>query len=243
MHRLVVNSATYRQSSHARPDLLEKDARNLLLARQSRVRVEAEIIRDAALSASGLLDRTVGGPSVRPPQPEGVYSFTQNTKKWVTETGPNRYRRALYTMFYRSAPHPLFTTFDTPDFQTVCTRRTRSNTPLQALTLANDEVFFELAQGLAARVVREVPESAVTGVGARLRRAFFLAVCREPTEKEAAILRKYYDSQKSAFADDPAVQSVASKDLISLGVPPDSAAALVCVAGAILNSDAFVTRE
>jgi len=243
MHRLIVTSATYRQASLARPDLAEKDPRNLLLARQSRVRVEAEIIRDAALTASGLLDRTIGGPSVRPPQPEGVYSFTQTSKKWITDTGPNRYRRALYTMFYRSAPHPLFTTFDAPDFQTVCTRRTRSNTPLQALTLANDEVFFELAQGLAARVVREVPEAGESTVPDRLKRAFFLAACREPSAKEAEILQHYYDGQKRAFADDAGAQSVGSKELATLGLPPDSAAALVCVARAILNSDTFVTRE
>lgn len=119
MHRLIVTSATYRQSSKARPELVEIDARNLLLARQERVRIEAEIVRDAALSASGLMDRTIGGPSVFPPQAEGVYAFTQNSKKWVAETGPNRFRRAMYTTFFRSAPYPLFGTFDAPDFQTV----------------------------------------------------------------------------------------------------------------------------
>ena len=158
MHRLIVLSSTYRQSSKLRPDLAEKDPRNLLLARQERTRVEAEIVRDAALAASGLLDRTVGGPSVRPPQPEGVYAFTQTTKKWTADSGPARYRRGMYTTFFRSAPYPLFTTFDAPDFSTVCTRRIRSNTPLQALTVANDEAFVEIAQGLAARVIKEVPE-------------------------------------------------------------------------------------
>ncbi|HSJ03534.1 MAG TPA: DUF1549 and DUF1553 domain-containing protein, partial [Verrucomicrobium sp.] len=157
MHRLIVTSATYRQSSHARTDLAEKDPRNLLLARQERVRVEAEIIRDAGLCASGLLSPEIGGPSVRPPQPDGVYSFTQNKRTWTTSTGPDRYRRGMYTLFYRSAPHPLFTTFDAPDFQLVCTRRSRSNTPLQALTLANDEAFVEMARVMAARLCKECP--------------------------------------------------------------------------------------
>ena len=92
---------------------------------------------------------------MHPPQAEGVYAFTQNKKKWEASTGPERYRRGLYTMFFRSAPHPLFATFDTPDFQSVCTRRGRSDTPLQALMMANDQAFFELAQGLAARAARE----------------------------------------------------------------------------------------
>src|SRR5690606_10190171 len=134
LHRLIVTSSTYRQSSAYREDLHERDPRNELLARQNRLRVEAEIVRDAALAASGNLDRTIGGPSVHPPQPDGVYSFTQNQKRWVPDRGGNRFRRAMYTEFFRSAPHPLFATFDTPDFQTVCTRRARSNTPLQALT-------------------------------------------------------------------------------------------------------------
>src|SRR4029079_11912826 len=151
---------------------------------------DAEIVRDAALSASGLLDRTVGGPSVKPPQPEGVYAFTQTQKRWAADTGPGRNRRGMYPLFFRSAPHPLFGTFDAPDFQTVCTRRGRSNTPLQALTVANDPAFVEIAQGLAARVLREVPGE---NVEARIRRAFALALCREPSAKEIAILRGYHE--------------------------------------------------
>ncbi len=188
MHRLIVTSATYRQSSKARPDLAERDPRNLWLARQERVRVEAEIVRDAALSASGLIDLTIGGPSVHPPQPEGVYAFTQTGKKWEADKGPDRFRRALYTMFFRSAPYPLFATFDVPDLSTVCTRRTRSNTPLQALNVANDPAFLELAAGLAARVQREIPAA---DSEARLRRAFALCMSRAPSEKELTILRDF----------------------------------------------------
>jgi hypothetical protein len=240
MHRLIVTSNTYRQSSRARPDLAEKDPRNLLLARQDRVRVEAEIVRDAALAASGLLDRTIGGPSVRPPQPEGVYAFTQTTKKWVAETGPARYRRGMYTVFFRSAPYPLFTTFDAPDFSTVCTRRIRSNTPLQALTVANDEAFFEIAQGLAARVIREVTDD---NPSARIRRAFVLCLSREPSDRELAALQSYYDRQAKALEKEPdRAKELLSPALVSTDAPA-TAAALVLASRAILNTDAFITRE
>lgn len=188
MHRAIVTSATYRQSSKARPDLAEKDPRNLLLARQERVRVEAEIVRDAALSASGLLDTTIGGPSVHPLQPAGVYSFTQSKKTWTTDTNGNQFRRGMYTQFYRSAPYPLLTTFDSPDFSNVCTRRARSNTPLQALNVANDPVFLEIAEGLAKRVEKDVPAD---DNDARLRRVFALCLSREPSASELAILRGY----------------------------------------------------
>lgn len=237
MHRLMVTSATYRQSSKARPDLSEKDPINLLLARQSRLRVEAEIVRDAALSASGLLTETIGGPSVHPPQPDGVYSFTQSRKNWKADTGPNRYRRALYTLFYRSAPHPLLTTFDSPDFQTVCTRRVRSNTPLQALTLANDAAFIEIAQGLAERALKEAPDAE-----ARLKRLFLLALMREPSPKELTILRGFYDKQKAMFAGN----EKSAKALLSPALQKDEwaqNAALVNAARTVMNTDAFITRE
>lgn len=243
LHRLIVNSATYRQSSQNRPELQDKDPRNLLLARQERVRVEAEIVRDAALSASGLLNRTIGGPSVRPPQPEGVYSFTQNAKRWQAENGPSRFRRAMYTQFYRSAPYPLFSTFDTPDFQTVCTRRSRSNTPLQALTVANDQAFVEFAQGLAARVLREVPTD---DPQARLQRAFLLCLCREPNSTEAQVLTDYYQRQvqRNQSAEAAEVKALLSPELATNHATPAAvSAALVGVCRAILNTDAFITRE
>jgi hypothetical protein len=240
MHRLIVMSATYRQSSRNRPDLAENDPRNLVLARQERVRVEAEVVRDAALAASGLLDPTIGGPSVRPPQPEGVYAFTQTQKKWTADSGPSRYRRGMYTLFFRSAPYPLFTTFDAPDFSTVCTRRIRSNTPLQALTVANDEAFVEIAQGLAARVLKELPEA---DPAARIRRAYILCLCREPNSTELAALRGFYDRQLENIAAGPdRSKQLLPGDLQTIASPAD-AAALVLVCRAILNTDAFITRE
>jgi hypothetical protein len=244
MHRLITTSATYRQASRARPDLAEIDPRNLLLARQERLRVEAEIVRDAALCASGLLAPEIGGPGVRPPQPDGVYSFTQNKKSWVTSTGGDRYRRGMYTLFIRSAPHPLFGTFDAPDFQQVCTRRVRSNTPLQALSLANDEAFFEMAQALALRVLREVPETGPQWDAARLRRAFVAALSREPSAAELRVLQEYFDYERQAFQhDEDAAPHLVPAPALAAGVHPAEAAALVCVARVLLNSDSFITRE
>lgn len=240
MHRLIVMSSTYRQSSGSRRDLSEKDPRNLLLARQERTRVEAEIVRDAALAASGLLDRTIGGPSVRPPQPDGVYAFTQTTKKWTADIGPARYRRGMYTTFFRSAPYPLFTTFDAPDFSTVCTRRIRSNTPLQALTVANDEAFVEIAQGLAARVIKEVPAENST---ARLQRAFLLCLCREPNEREMSALQGYYDRQLASLKQDETRAKQLLPSELQTSTLPTTAAAMVLASRAILNTDAFITRE
>ena len=241
MHRLIATSAAYRQASAARPDLTEKDPRNLLLARQERLRLDAEILRDAALSASGLLAPEIGGPSVHPPQAAGVYSFTQNTKKWQVDTGPNRFRRALYTMFYRSAPYPLFTTFDAPNFQSVCTRRARSDTPLQALTVANDPAFVEMAQSLATRLLRE---DAAEDPTLRIRRAFTICLSREPSAQELAILRSYSARQEEAFRRDPiAAKALLSPELQESCVAPELAAAMVCVARAILNTDSFITRE
>jgi hypothetical protein len=240
MHRHIVTSATYRQSSQARRDLAEKDPRNLLLARQERFRVEGEIVRDGALSASGLLDPTVGGPSVRPPQPEGVFAFTQQKKEWKTSTGSSRFRRGLYTMFYRSAPYPMLTTFDAPNFQTACTRRPRSDTPLQSLTLANDPAFIEIAQGFAARLLRELPNASLEN---RLRRAFLIALAREPAEQEFAILSAYVREQAADFSNDAvAARAVAGPELANSSALAE-AAALVAAARTLFNTDTFITRE
>ncbi len=247
VHRLIVTSAAYRQSSRQTAEALRSDPRNVWLGRQNRLRLDAEIVRDAALSASGLLDATIGGPSVHPPQPPGVYAFTQLAKQWTTDTGPARYRRALYTFYYRSAPYPLFTTFDAPDFQTTCTRRPRSDTPLQALTMANDEAFFELAQGLALRLIREVPggDSADRErlLAARIRRAALIALSREPAAAEFELLRTFAERERAALAADPAAaKRLITAELASAAEPAD-AGALVGVARALLNTDNFITRE
>ena len=149
LHRIILNSSVYQQTSAHRKELAETDPENELLARQYRSRVEAEIIRDLALDASGLFVETVGGPSVRPPQPAEYSALTYaNSAKWQTSEGDNRYRRGMYTFFQRTSPYPMLMTFDAPDSNVCIAKRSRSNTPLQALTIWNDVVFTECAQNL-----------------------------------------------------------------------------------------------
>ena len=181
LHRMIVVSAVYKQQSANRADAAAVDPENRLLARQNRLRLDAEIVRDSALVASGMLTPKVGGPSVFPPIPAGAESVTQVQREWHTATGEDRYRRGLYTFFRRSAGHPSLIVFDAPDGSATCTRRIRSNTPLQALTMLNDEALVELAAKLAERAAREAPD----GDGAKLTYAFKLTLQREPRAKEA----------------------------------------------------------
>lgn len=239
LHRLIAISKTYRQSSNAAPAAAKTDPLNHLIARQNRIRVEAEIVRDAALSASGLLHPEIGGPGVMPPQPEGVYAFTQRKVNWVAANGPDRFRRALYTKFFRSAPYPLLTTFDSPDFQSVCTGRVRSNTPLQSLTLANDAAMIELAKGLGARVMREAGGSDTD----RIRHAFSLCYSRLPSDSELTAVGAFQQSQEEAFAkDESAAESVAPDEYPETYASAE-AASWSAVARALLNTDEFITRE
>jgi hypothetical protein len=216
MHKLIVMSATYRQSSKLRPDVREKDPQNKLLARQHRLRLDAEIIRDSALSASGLLTRKLGGPGVYPPQSPELFAFTQNNHPWPESKGPDRYRRGMYTFIWRQSQHPLLTTFDAPDAQVACTRRNRSNTPLQALHLANDPVFVEIAKGLGDRIQKEGPADDI----GKMTYAFKLCYCRAPSKLEQDRLLAYLETQRNAKAGPWAM-----------------------VARVLLNLDEFVTRE
>ncbi|MBL8291059.1 MAG: PSD1 domain-containing protein [Bryobacterales bacterium] len=193
LHRLIVTSATYRQSSKARPDAAAVDPDNRLLARQSRLRLDAEIIRDTALVASGLFAPKIGGPSVYPPQPAGVYQVTQVRREWKTSTGEDRYRRGMYTFFQRSAPHPGLIVFDAPDSTVTCTRRVRSNTPLQALTMLNDETTAEFADSIAKRVEKEAQAD-----NDRLRLAYQLALNRDPRSDEQERLLRFINVQRDA---------------------------------------------
>jgi hypothetical protein len=189
MIRTIVTSAAYRQSSHARPELESKDPLNLLLARQSRLRLSAETIRDEALSASGLVDLKIGGPSVRPPQPAGVAEMAYNNSvKWKESAGGDKYRRGLYIHYQRTTPYPFLINFDEPDSTMACTRRRVSNTPLQALNLLNDPVFYEAAEALAYRVDHE----AAGDFNAKLDYAFALVLSRKPSDHERARLEEYY---------------------------------------------------
>jgi hypothetical protein len=238
MHKLIVTSATYRQSAKARPELAQRDPLNMLLARQTRLRLEAEIIRDESLAASGLLTRTVGGPSVRPPQPPGISELTYaGSAKWVESVGPDRYRRGLYIWFQRTSPYPMLMTFDAPDSNVCAVRREKSNTPLQALTLLNDAVFVECAQALGRRLHAEKG-----GVEERIKCGFRLCVTREPTAKELAILAGLYGDLKELCAAKPEeAAKLLGKEKPSGDVA--EAAAWTALARTLLNLDAFVNRE
>ncbi len=231
MHRLIVTSATYRQSADYRPDALHVDPENRLLSRQNRLRLEAEAIRDAALTASGLLTRKVGGPSVYPPQPEGAGQFTQIDRQWKADDGPDRYRRGLYTYFVRSAAHPGLILFDAPIAQESVTRRNRSNTPLQALTLLNDESQTEFAGALARRI-----RNSADSRDARIRNAFEICLARPPRQPEHERMGQFLAHMTDAFASDPDAVRGAGEE------SPETAA-WAAAARVLINLDEFVTRQ
>jgi cytochrome c551/c552 len=239
LHRLIVTSATYRQSSKVTPGLKERDPENLLLARSPRLRVEAEIVRDIALTASGLIQHRVGGPSVLPPQPAGITDLSRGNLIWVTATGPDRYRRGMYTFWKRTSPYPGLTVFDAPTADEATVQRIRSNTPLQALTTLNDEVFVEAAQALALRVIREAkPDDR-----ARLRYGFRLCLAREPDSVEDATLWNILNQERERFRQKPET----ARALVPEGAPADVAPAQYAswfnLARVLLNLDETITRE
>ena len=236
LHRLIVTSATYRQSSAFRADLASVDPSNRLLGRQNRLRVESEIVRDVALSASGLLDSEIGGPSVFPAQPPGVMI----RRPWPESEGKDRYRRGLYTHFWRTSPHPGLMVFDSPDSLTLATRRNRSNTPLQALTLLNDTGFHEFAQGLARRVLREKPDSSISD---RADHAFRVCLARAPSQLELQALERLAATQLDSFSTNPEQADEILTMEIGDGIDRLQTAAWTAVAGVLMNLDEFITRE
>ncbi|MGI9427202.1 MAG: DUF1549 and DUF1553 domain-containing protein [Bythopirellula sp.] len=236
IHRLILTSATYRQSSRYRQDAQQVDPRNRLLSRQSRLRVESEIVRDLALSASSLLTLEVGGPSVFPPQPAGV----DRKKRWSPSEGKDRYRRGMYTHFWRLNPHPGLVVFDSPDGITSTSRRNRSTTPLQALTLLNDEGFHEFAQGLAHRVLTE-PRLSSDSI--RVEYLFKICLTRTPEPGETERLVRLLAKQLDDFQAHPQE----AEELLNLPLPDGTesqeAAAWFTLASVVLNLDEFITRE
>lgn len=235
MHRLIVTSSAYRQSSVASPELLEKDPYNRLLARGSRFRLEGELIRDNALAISGLLTDKVGGPSVMPYQPEGVWDVPYSSDRWVISKGGDQYRRGLYTFWRRSSPFPLMVNFDAPSREQCTVRRTRTNTPLQALNTLNDPAFFEAAQALAKRIIKEAP----TDDASRIAYAFKLCTQRDPSPKETEPLLQWLAQERTALAAQP---SEASK-IAGSKTPDPGLAAWTMVANVLLNLDETMTRE
>ncbi|MEZ5356791.1 MAG: PSD1 and planctomycete cytochrome C domain-containing protein [Bryobacteraceae bacterium] len=235
LHRLIVNSATYRQSSRVTPQLNEIDPYNRLLARGPRFRVEGEIVRDIALAASGLLNPAIGGPPVYPPAPDFLFQppASYGPKIWNEEKGDARFRRALYTFRYRSVPYPMLQTFDAPNGDMACVRRSRSNTPLQALTTLNEPLFLEAARALAKRTLEQGGSSDPL----RLNFAFRRCVSREPAEAESAELLQLLRSQQRRF------QSGELKAVEFAGVDSPDLAAWTAVARVILNLDETITKE
>jgi mono/diheme cytochrome c family protein len=240
--RKIVLSATYRQSSAARPELQEKDPNNTLLARQSRLRLTGEAIRDAALEVSGLLTPQVGGPSVNPPIPPGVMELGYGSRgwgvAWKESTGADRYRRGLYIQFLRTTPYPLLVNFDVPKSTVSACKRDRSNTPLQALNLLNDPVFLEMAQAFALRVLNG-PEREFAG---RLDNAYAEALGRAPSATEKSRLQAYLEKQEKLLeGDEKAVAQLAP--VTPPDVPQRHTAAWTALASVLLNLDEFITRE
>lgn len=239
MHKLIVMSSAYRQSSKTRKDLENRDPFNKWIARQTRLRLPAELVRDNALAASGLLDLTIGGKSVRPPIPKGVTDLGYGMGvKWKESEGSSRYRRGVYIFFQRTTPYPQLMNFDAPNSLLVCSRRERSTTPLQALNLLNDPVFFEAAQGLATRVLRETPDS----LNERIRYAFELCLARPPKPGEMERLVRFYKEQKEYLRRNPeATESLYAAHGVE-GVDSTEAAVWVSISRTLLNLDEFITR-
>jgi hypothetical protein len=236
--RTILRSSTYRQSSTMTADKVARDPANRFLARGPRFRVEGEIVRDIALSASGLLSPRVGGPSVYPPAPMSLFAppVSYGPKVWKEEKGEDRYRRAIYTFRYRSVPYPMLQAFDTPPGEASCVRRSRSNTPLQALTTLNEPLFVECARGLGAKAMKEGGASDAE----RLAWAFRRCTGRAPSPKEAALLAGFLSAQKEKLAS-------AGPRLAEITGAKDDAtperAAWTAVARVLLNLDETITKE
>ncbi|HKX30581.1 MAG TPA: DUF1549 and DUF1553 domain-containing protein [Blastocatellia bacterium] len=247
LHRLIVNSATYRQSSHVTKELYGRDPFNRWLARGPRLRVEGETVRDIALAASGLLNPQVGGPSVFPPSPEFLYQppASFGPKVWIEDKSEQRYRRALYTFRYRSVPFPALQTFDVPNGDVSCVRRPRSNTPLQALVTLNEPLFLEAARALALKTARE----GGTTDAARLNYAFRRVLSRRPTPNESAALLGLMTRQRERFRTgelNPWNLATNEPDRpfrLPPGMTMDEMAAWTAVSRVLLNLDEAITKE
>jgi hypothetical protein len=237
--RLMVTSAAYRQTSRATPELIARDPENRLVACGPRVRLSAEVVRDQALFAAGLLSRKKGGPSVQPPQPNlGLSAAFGGGIDWKTSDGEDRYRRALYTTWRRSNPYPSMATFDAPSREVCTVRRPRTNTPLQALVTLNDPVYVEAAQALARRMVREGGSTSLE----RAARGFRIVLARQPTAAEIDRLVRLHDDALAGFKNDPDDAKKMATDPLGpvpsdLPVALDDLASWTVVANVILNLD------
>ena len=240
--RDVVLSATYRQSSHVTPPLAERDPANRLLARGPRGRLPAETVRDNALAIGGLLVEKIGGPSVRPWQPAGLWEDVSVERRdtYIPDSGEGAHRRSMYTFWKRTCPPPGMTTFDAPDRETCVARRGRTNTPLQALVLMNDPTYLEAARGLATRLLAEPGDDA-----ARLNWAWLRAVGRTPTPDETTVVSTVLGAARQRFQGDPAAAEqflAAAGGPVPDGVDRPSLAAWTTIASLILNLDETISK-
>jgi hypothetical protein len=239
--RLLVTSATYRQSSRATAELLLRDPDNRLLARGPRLRLSAEMVRDQALALSGLLVERLGGPSVKPYQPAGLWNELADAD-YVQDHGPSLYRRSLYTFWKRTVPPPAMVAFDAPARESCIVRETRTNTPLQALSVLNDVTFVEAARAFAERIIKQPATSPIARLGA----AFEAATARRPSPEELGILSRGLEDQASRFRRDPAAARVftnAGESPHDPELDPCELAAYTAMAQLILNLDETITKE
>jgi hypothetical protein len=242
LQKLIVTSATYRQSSSVSEALLQRDPDNRLLARGTRKRLPAETIRDQALFVSGLLTNRIGGPSVKPYQPEGLWQEIASDTEYIQAHGENLYRRSLYSYWKRTVAPPAMVTFDATSREACTVERARTNTPLQALALMNDVTFVESARVFAQRIMVEVASS----TNDRLRHAFLIATARAPRPEEMAVLERRFQKSLKIFRNDP----VAASELIKVGetavnenLDVGELAAMTTVTSLILNLDEMVNKE
>lgn len=239
--RYIVTSATYRQSSRHRPELVQTDPLNRLLHRQNRFRVEAEIVRDITLAASGLLSSKIGGPSVFPPIPAGVTDLTYNSSfKWNTSGGEDRYRRGMYTYFKRTAPHPNLITFDCPDSNVTSVDRDRSNTPISALVTLNNETFVEAAQAMAQHILTHADHTDDTS---RLNYALQRCIVRPPTEADLADFQQLLNRSRGWYSEHADAAGTLVGNRTVAGCSVEENAAWIATLRMMLNLDEFITRE
>lgn len=236
----IMMSSTYRQASQHRSELEEIDPQNMWLARQNRLRVEGEIVRDVCLQVAGLMSSRIGGPSVFPPLPPGIaeLSYAGNFK-WTTSTGEDRHRRGMYTFFKRTAPHPNLTMFDCPDANLTCIERRTSNTPLQALTALNNETFAETSRAFAKRLLTTPSADDKT----RLSVAFRLCVSRSPQDVELQALSGLLQESREWYRSRPELATKLVGTDAAAGISVDENAAWIATARILINLDEFITRE
>jgi hypothetical protein len=242
LHKLIVTSATYRQSSRVSRELLDRDPDNVLLARGPRHRLPAELVRDAALAGSGLLNRTIGGPSVKPYQPAGLWEQSGTGKTYTQDHGDKLYRRSLYTFWRRTSPPPSMLTFDAVTREVCTAKRESTATPLQALVLLNDPQFIEASRVLGEKLLKQIPNDE----SARMREAFRTLIGRAPDPGETKILGRLFTEQKDLFAQD----TNGATKLLAIGeskwdesLPRAEFAAMTTLVNAIMNFDEFVMER